>query len=245
MAEVKDWPFLMSGRIGNFIFKNHGEKTFVSKRPDPYDRKRHPNSRKTQDKFVQVVPLAKFINQIPELKKIWKTANIKGKIAFNRVIIYNTNNTKEDHLTEKNIITPPGLKLEVKEVFIKDFTINSYLEITDGFLSSPLQAVVVVYAYTPGSENKKDFLLFAVTQEIFGAADESRFNIIFTPEPVFINTLSIYHKWIMYFTLIKDDPSQLIWTSTAAAAGGTGYSEGFSLCEEGIAFIYDRFLSLN
>jgi hypothetical protein len=248
MGEVKGWPFLMTGRAGDYIFKNFGEKTFFSRRPKPYDRKRHPNSRKTQDKFAQIVPLAKFINKIPELKNIWKNANIKGRRAFNRVVIYNMNNVKEDRLTEKNIITPPGLKLEVKELIVKDFTINPYLEIMDGFLSSPLQAVVVVYAYNSGNENKKDFLLFAVTQEILGAADENRFNIIFTPKLLFINTLSIYNKWIMYFTLIKDDPLNLIWTSTAAFSGSNGLHEipaSFCLDERSKDFFFNRFLEMN
>lgn len=223
MAEAKGLFFNLSGTLQGKTCRERNGKTILYDKPGPYNR--DPENQKNciipKGKFRHAVWFSTFNNSIPLLKKIWKNAHIEGLDAFHRMIKYNINNSDADHLTEKNIISPPGMRLEVKEVSIKDFTINTQLEIEDNSLSVPFQAVVVVYAYNPGSENKKDSLLFALTQEISESTDERVFNITLSPDPDYINAMNKYQNWIMYFTLIKDDPPKLIWTSTASFAGET------------------------
>jgi len=222
MAEVKDLFFNLSGTLQKKTTRVRYGKTILYDKPGPYNY--NPENQKNciapKGKFGQTVRFAAFNNSIPVIKKIWNNAHIEGLDAFHRMIKYNINNSDAEHLTEKNIISPPGIRLEVKEVFIKDFTINAHLEIEDNSLSVPFQVVLVIYAYNPGSENKKNTLLFSILQVISEAADEREFDITLSPDPDYINAMNNYPKWIIYFTLIKDDDfNQLAWTSTAAVGG--------------------------
>ncbi len=225
MAELKGLFCTLSGSLGGKTCRDRNGKTILYEKPGPYNR--NPENQKNcivpKGKFGQASHLATLINSIPVIKKIWKNAQIEGPDSFHRMMKYNINNSDAEHLTEKNIISPPGLKSEVKEAFIKDFTINTHLEIEDNSLSAPFHVVAVVYACNTGSENKNNSLLFAITREISETADERQFDLTLSPDQDYLNAMNKYQKWIMYFTLIKDDPLNLIWTSTASFSGANEF----------------------
>lgn len=238
----------ISGTVGDEVVKQRNGKTIICRKPQrPYNRKNDQNCIGPRNRFRQTLSFATFNAKIPLLRKIWDASSVQANCTYLKLMKCNMNNAAEHHLTENNVISPPGLNLEVKSASITTASINAHLEIKDEPLSTPIQAVAVIYSYNTEG-NKIGIRLFAVIQEVLDSDDGREFNISFSPDPEDIAAMCSYQNWIMYFTLIKDDPSGLIWTSTAAVSGSSGLHENpgsFSLNDESLSFIFNRFLSSN
>lgn len=222
MAILRNNIFDLSGECDNIIYRIRKGRTIAYARPGPYhfDPEKQKNCISPKNKFSYAVWLASFLNEIPLLKKIWSISKVKNSTAYYKIMGSNVNYSHTYGYTEKNLISPPGLDLLVKEVTLTDDSIRTFLEIKDEVLSVPFQALGVIYSYNPVKEKSRDFLLAAVSQEVCDPVNQKEFNISFYPDKHFVDGIKSYQNWIMYFTLIKDnEPDKIIWTSTASYSG--------------------------
>ncbi len=219
MGIIKDnYLGRLSGKIGDVCYRDFKDKTVVASLPKR-NKNDHPNCKAPKKRFGHTSRLASFVNKIPPIKKVWEMADRGSFSAYHSLMRANTNIAAREHLTTKNIISPPGETLVVSEADISDGFIKAHLEIKGRLMPPPLKALMVIYAYDPVGKEEKYFRFYQITTEVKGKGSkaEREFDLIFDAYPFTLNWLSGYRKWIMYFTIIKDDDcSQINWTSTAA-----------------------------
>ena len=196
----------LSGRVGDTCYRDCIDKTVVASRPHR-DKNDHPNCAPPKDRLACASKLASHINKIPLLQEIWTIAGSGSSDAFHTLMHYNINVSDRQHLTNKNIISPPGINLRVPDVKISDGFINAHLEIVGGLIPSPLKAVLLLYAYNPESKKTKYSRFYHIASEVTESGNGSEFDLNFNPYPFTLNWLSSYQKCIMYFTIVKDDGS--------------------------------------
>ncbi len=95
-----------SGKIGNEVHRIVNGKEFTSNRPAKYNISQSKAAVAHRAKFSVMIEFAKYINSIPVLSGIWKTAKVKGTTSFNRIVKYNSRAASEKSPTIYNIITP-------------------------------------------------------------------------------------------------------------------------------------------
>ena len=217
MGVIKDNLFgRLSGRVGDTCYRDCKDKTVVASRPHR-DKNDHPNCAAPKDRLACASKLASYINKIQPLNEIWTIAGSGSSDAYHSLMSSNINASDRQHLTNKNIISPPGLPLRVSDVEISDGFINAHLEISGSHIPSPLKAVLLLYAYNPVSEKTKYFRFYHITSEVSKPGNGSAFDLKFNPYPFTLNWLGGYNKYIMYFTMVKDGgTTPVVWTSTAA-----------------------------
>lgn len=96
----------ITGKVGKFVFRNVGGKTFVSVRPEKYNVKGTKDSTQVKTGFKNLVSFAAFINTIEPLKKVWAAKSVKGKRAYNKIISHNKKFIKSKTLNADLLILP-------------------------------------------------------------------------------------------------------------------------------------------
>ncbi len=115
----------LSGKLGPYDCREQNGKTIISVRSRTI--KFHPGRVPYQKKFGHAVWLARHCNNIPLLKKIWLYSDKAAYSAYHNMISVNSEITEEGQLTERNLISPAGLKLEVRNVILEKYGIKAHL----------------------------------------------------------------------------------------------------------------------
>lgn len=76
----------LSGKLGNIIFKNYGNKTVISKYPNMSNIVKTEKQKQNQLKFKAAQAYAKSILADPEKKLAFVKTIPKGKIAYHAAI---------------------------------------------------------------------------------------------------------------------------------------------------------------
>jgi hypothetical protein len=222
MAEIhKNIWGQLSGRIGNTVVRVRNRKAIVYSLPRKYKPADSAKLQAERGKFGLTIQFAKFINNIPLLKQTWRKADINGTNAYQRIIKYNAGKNTSAAFTKKNIITPPGIPLLIKEVSLTHFGISTVLEMFKGTNSSylpPFTACAVIYFYNPVNEKDIVYSLITISTIIDEIIDGEEFSITLPPVPEYLNAVNNYKNSIIYMAIIKEESpvNNLIWTSTAA-----------------------------
>jgi hypothetical protein len=116
----------LSGKLNNEVFRIMNGKNFVSVRPEHYKVK-SVKLKKAQGNLSITVKLAKSITAVPALKGPWSSANLKGSNAYHKILTSNLVLVKEGSLTTENIISPPGLPLQISSLTLEDGLLVSTL----------------------------------------------------------------------------------------------------------------------
>jgi hypothetical protein len=208
----------LSGKIGDFVFRNRDGKVVVSVLPGTYKVNNSKKAVDSRENFSVSTQLSKALIKDALLKKIWATAQIEGKKAYNRIIKYNNGQCRGQNLTTDNIITPPGdveiaidtLNLSPSEI---SFTINHKSGEIGNVLNPSFQLYVCLYAYDP-IKVKERFEIITATKDINQIPGDNQYNIPLNVAQQ--HTLSKYRKTIVYIAAAKSGGTNLKWTSTYA-----------------------------
>ena len=76
----------LSGKVGNVIFKNYGDKTVISKYPDMSKVKKSAKQLENQDLFSDAHHYAKSIIADPAKKLAFIKTIPKGKMAYHAAV---------------------------------------------------------------------------------------------------------------------------------------------------------------
>lgn len=76
----------LSGKVGNVIFKNYGDKTIISKYPDMSKVKKSAKQLKNQDLFSYAHHYAKGIIADPAKKLAFSKTIPKGKMVYHAAV---------------------------------------------------------------------------------------------------------------------------------------------------------------
>lgn len=127
MAQVQKNSKILRGRVGNLVFRVFNGKEVVSLRPCKYKKSTSPEAIKNKNRFAAVVALARFINRLPELSKLWETSNQKGNNNYMKILKTNLTLTDGGDLSVKNIILPPdGFGNPVSDIIFNEDKLTIY-----------------------------------------------------------------------------------------------------------------------
>ena len=98
----------ISGRIGDFVFYNRGNKSFV-RRAGIRKIDMSPGGIARREKFAMCVKLAKCINRIPEVKALWDKLKVKSGTAFQVISKHNYHRTNGRDIFDVPEIVPDSV----------------------------------------------------------------------------------------------------------------------------------------
>ncbi len=162
---------LPSGKSGNVVYRKMNGKLFASYRPDRYNASQSKAAVANRNKFGTTVTFAKYINALPILKLIWKTADIQGYTSFNRLIKHNVLYTSETGLSLSNHITPklPDLPtmLSVNEFSLINDCVNiNFAVSSDKMLPAKGLLFFVVALQQPKQEDYTPVEFFHINENL-------------------------------------------------------------------------------
>ncbi len=87
MAKLINPLGILSGRCGDFVYRNYNGKTVVASRPRPQKKCTDPLVLERRDRFKLVNKLGSALGKIPAVKSIWEQFGINKPIsAFNKMV---------------------------------------------------------------------------------------------------------------------------------------------------------------
>ena len=110
----------ISGKLGNTVTRYRNGKYIVYSKPDNYNISYSDKAVNGRSKFANTVKMAKLLNSVPEISKVWKSAKINGTNAYQKIIKHNSKFISPEGITAKNIITPSGFFISAKEIIFDE-----------------------------------------------------------------------------------------------------------------------------
>jgi hypothetical protein len=198
----------VSGRIGDTVYRVRNHKNIGCKRPTSQKISQTEDSVKNRSKFAYTIQLAKIINSNPELLSCWKSADIEGTSGFQRIIKHNSKNVSEFGITSKNIITPPGIEIDLGSISINESTITISAISNNVITKLLMKLFTVMKLYNEeGSE-----LLFLQSDNVSifdGSALEGTISL--TPREM--EKITRYNKALLLSAFISSSPKPF-WSTT-------------------------------
>ncbi len=114
----------LSGRLGNLTARTVNGETILGARPSSFNVSNEPNVVEIRKKFLVSSQLAKVVDKIDDLKKIWDKAKQAGISVYNALIQQNFKYSDAQRPTAQNVITPGGFNLGVTSALIGADTIT-------------------------------------------------------------------------------------------------------------------------
>ncbi len=208
----------VTGKAGGKVYRIMNGKSFRSERPVHYNASKSKAAVANRDKFAAATAFAKYVNSIPLLKLIWKSAKLKGTTSFNRLIKYNSKLIGDSAPSINNIIVPPEgtssflyFPIEAVSVSLKE----AYLQIRISqkhslFNQYKLMAVFMFHQPINKQDSKYQFCHVDLDVKM-----NDRINVIESVLPdSIIKTAQKYSGLILYFSLVNFKEGKPIWSPT-------------------------------
>lgn len=198
-----------TGRLGPYIIRHKDGKPIVSRRAERFRASQSAAAVYHRNRFAAVQKFAAFVNTIPLISRIWKSAALEGYLSYHRIIKYNVKTCGQFHPTEKNIITPQPANFNIQNADLQDNLLT--LTMDQSFISREADELKVIrLLYDPVDPKDQAFRV----DEIFVKAYYPQFYL----EPsTRQSTLSARYKSCLYYiALIRDTGTELNWSNTIA-----------------------------
>ena len=205
MAElIKSVLGQVNGQLNNLVFRKMNNKNFISVRPKKYKPGKSQASKNVRNSFAMAVALAKSVNSVSILKKIWTESKAKGTNSYHKLMSCNTKLAEHGSLTTLNIITPAGLPLELDSASFENKNLHlSFYCPPNRYLKYP--AFLFVYLYF--EEAGKSIV------PVFASLEET------SPDGSYDIDLILDSR---VRKIISKDPNPILYL---ALAGGTSYKK--------------------
>ncbi len=213
----------LSGKMDGRVYRIMNGKLFASNRPEKYNASKSKASVSNRSKFAVATEFAAYINSIPILKSIWKTARLKGSAPYHRIIKYNSKYAADYAPTVFNIITPPAGSNNTLNFPLKEFLFNAKEKNINLLLSKPsnnftydinYNLVFVFVFLEPIKIKDKYFLMSHMEENIVIKQDMDEINI--KAGSSLSKYLKKYKKLIIYqsFSAPVEGRPKYLWTNS-------------------------------
>jgi hypothetical protein len=140
----------LSGKLGNIVIKKRNNKEVVYLLSGNHRTSKSAAAVRVRKNFAVTVKLAKSVNSVLMLKKIWTLSKAKGINSFQKLIKNNARLVKNGSLTASNKITPAGLSLKLNSASFANKNLHlSFVCPANQYLKFP--AVLFAYLYFEGN----------------------------------------------------------------------------------------------
>ncbi len=189
----------LSGTIGSTVVRNRNGKSVMYSLPRRCRQTDSDKLMEERNKFHLTVKFAKVINSIPLLKQTLAKSDAAGSNAYQKIIKHIAGKNTSITFTKKNIITPCGAALMIKETVLNNTEIHLTCDIdircTD-ILVIPFYACSVIGLYNPLNNYEIYYRLCGITQIVEDEIPGTEFSITLSPDPEFLNLINNYHDLI-------------------------------------------------
>ena len=225
MARIKNVIFgSPEGKLGKIVYRTVNGKTFASVRPEKYNASQSEAAKSNRTRFGIAIQFAKYINSIPELSKIWKSAKIKGTTSFNKIVKYNIKSITNSNLSVYNIITPGSLNsfVDTNNISFDNKTITLSIRLNGKVKTTEINSPILIYAVVafqnPKPKNKIPILITHISQEISSKEVEETVELKLNLNNNQKSLALKYKSCIIYLTTIIDSPfpKKIIYSPTRA-----------------------------
>ncbi len=215
------------GKIGNIVYRTMNGNTFASARPSKYNANQSHKAKQNRNRFAITIEFAKYINSIPCLKGIWKSAKIKGTTSFNRIVKYNSKYMGDKSPAINNIIVPHE-NVPSKNTFIFHFQSFNFSKeagmikivmldkVGDFDYNFDYNLTFVFMLLNPERKSDKYFILDHMDLKYNITQDLAEINIEL--DKSFLPKLNKYKKLVIYFSASREVGGRLkyVWSNTIA-----------------------------
>ncbi len=206
----------LSGKVGDVVFRNKNGKTFATIHNGTNKISTSPACVNNRKRFTSANTFSKIINSFPDLNKIWRASSLPGYTGYNKIIKNNLPLFENNYPNIRNIISPPGFKIKVK-----DFSFSPSSFSVNFTTSKPFNKLfvinIIIFLFEP--KNKKYFpsnIYISRTLDLSGIPKSvpSSFSLSFSSEDSRI--ISNYSKSIIYFSLSHTLSSPFIYSDSTS-----------------------------
>ena len=220
MASLKKKFFgNLSGRFGDAVFRQLGDKNYIAQRPSGY---KTPNTQEFKDrtsKFGLSVKLAKVIYRIPALKTFWAKEFPGEARLFNFIMRTNYPFINPDGISSTPFLAPDenGFSVNVNTTSISDDAVNVEIQalnntgVIDPVIDKKIRLISVVLLANPLDKRMPAFRLLTMQSEdiALSVTDPITFNIV--PSQNYSERIQSYGQKKAFFVLVTlDDNDNLV-----------------------------------
>jgi hypothetical protein len=208
------------GTLGNYTYRSRNGKLIKYSLPENHRISHSALAVQGRNTFGLTVRFAKYINSLPSLKQVWKLAQVPGTNNFQKIIKNNAAAVLQSGISADNIITPPGIRLIVKDLSLSSSGIIFHILLYDAELSNlfltNVNLHIILYSDKPKITGGDEYCFKSMVMEIRECCKES---ILFKEENEVIgNLINKYHRTVVYIAALSADSDErkIFWTSTYA-----------------------------
>ena len=212
----------ISGKVGEIIYRNRpGKKNVAYKIPEFTNINYSPASVDNRNRFKPMTQFASMVWSLPELKSIWdKHTRFKAKAAYHKIEQANARLFAPLHPTVNNIIVPSGFSLELnsavanKDKVSVSVSLNKLLYHDINQIKS-FNVIMMLCFFNPTNNeylyyNFNRIRIYLSNWE-YDKPVEITYNYLEDEGILF----SMYHKCILYFTLIAQNAEKSYLANSA------------------------------
>ncbi|MDY0081123.1 MAG: hypothetical protein RBR95_11090 [Ignavibacteriaceae bacterium] len=198
MAVVKQSLQVLSGKVGNVVYRRRGKINYMAALPKRYKMSKSPEAQAARKRFKTLSAFSKYVNTFHRLKEIWNDSTLEGLYAYNKIMKANAPHMQVEDLSVYNMIAPKtsedpikSLTLSKTELFL---SLNNYVfppEAEDFFLT------LILTFYSPVNPGIP-FMEFAFVQ---GNAQPGTLDYKFQLSETAVRFIGEYQKVIAYTAL--------------------------------------------
>jgi hypothetical protein len=209
----------LSGRVGDFIYRVRNGKVVAYRRPVKQRVSRSREAVAARNYFSANVKFAAFINSFPVLKNIWIDAKVPGSTHYQKMIKSNSTAAKQQGISVKNMIVPPGIKFKVNGLSLT----NSGISFSISLNSSELKKIfsqqsimhIIFYFHSPVKKTVPAYSFSSIVEEM-PACNESNLNVSLPLNDEIRKYMKWYKKAVVFISASVVNPASKknYWTTT-------------------------------
>ena len=223
------------GKVGNFIYRKVNGKIYVSSCPI----KSASSKRKYDDpaaiirkkRFALTAKLAKSINNIPDLKYLWKKTTYNKMSSGNAIIRANYPFVSDKTVVYTPRLAPEAMELneegielsfDCNEILIK-YSAKTFRFPDHYYYDKFIKVVGIIHSVSPHSEHEEPFSFKSVSSCNYSLSKEEDINMSILLDESTINILKEYANHKLYYAFITSNedfvPQKAVATFTHELKG--------------------------
>ena len=210
MAIVKQSLQVLTGKIGNVVYKRRGNTNYIATKPSKYTKSNSLAAQNARIRFKVLGQFSKYLLTLPVLKKIWDNSGLDGIYAYHKILKANSSLLDGQNLSVNNVIAPKTPENPVKVVSLSQtellITLNDYVfpEKANQFQLN----IILTFLIPKNSETSP--LQFAFLQ---GDVQPGSLSYTFELPPTAVTFISDFEKLIIYSALSFTKSKKISWFS--------------------------------
>ncbi|MHC1737215.1 MAG: hypothetical protein AB9882_04325 [Ignavibacteriaceae bacterium] len=208
MAVVKQSLQVLSGKIGNVVYKRRGNTNYIATMPSKYTKSESLAAKNARDRFKVLGKFSKYLLSSPVLKEIWKNSGLNGIYSYHKILKANSPLLDGQNLSVNNMIAPKTPENPVKVLSLSQtellLTLNDYIfpaKATD------FQLNIILAFFAPKNERSSPFQFAFVKSD----AQPGSLNYTFQLPPTAVNFIAEFERVIIYTALSFTKSKKVSW----------------------------------